>query len=149
MTEDLNSLDDYPDTHGKIVLKLADAQLRYQIRLVLPVLAVAVILSTVLVGLTGLWGSLVGSAVALASSAFTMWLMRISAHQGPHLVMAAALGGFVGKMIILLVVLTLLGDVTALHRYALALTMLAGVMVAAVADGVAFKKTKLPTIIPS
>jgi hypothetical protein len=139
----------YPETHGEIVLKLADAQLRYQIMLVLPVLALAVVLSTILVGLDGLWGSLVGSAVAVASSAFTMWLMRISAHQGPHLVMAAALGGFVGKMVILLVVLTLLGDVTALDRNSLAFTMLAGVIVAAVADGVAFRKTKLPTIIPS
>jgi ATP synthase protein I len=139
----------YPKTHGEVVLKLADAQLRYQIMLVLPVLAIAVVLSTVLAGLNGLWGSLVGSAVAVASSAFTMWLMRISAHQGPHLVMAAALGGFVGKMVILLVVLTLLGDVTALDRNSLAFTMLAGVIVAAVADGVAFKKTKLPTIIPS
>jgi hypothetical protein len=141
--------DKYPETHGEIVLKLADAQLRYQVILVLPVLAVAVVLATVLAGLNGLWGALVGAAVAVASSAFTMWLMRISAHQGPHLVMAAALGGFVGKMVILLVVLTLLGDVTALHRNSLAFTMLAGVIVAAVADGVAFRKTKLPTIIPS
>jgi ATP synthase protein I len=139
----------YPETHGQVVLKLADAQLRYQVRLVLPVLAVAVILCTVLAGLAGLWGSLVGSVVAIASSAVTLWLMRISANQGPHLAMAAAMGGFVGKMIILLVVLTLLGDVEALHRNALAFTMLAGVVVAAVADGLAFKKTKLPTIIPS
>jgi ATP synthase protein I len=139
----------YPETHGEVVLKLADAQLRYQVRLVLPVLAVAVVLATVLAGPHGLWGSLVGAAVAVASSAFTMWLMRISAHQGPHLVMAAALGGFVGKMVILLIVLTLLGDVTVLHRNSLAFTMLAGVIVAAVADAVAFKKTKLPTIIPS
>ncbi len=139
----------YPETHGEIVLRLADAQLRYQIRLVLPVLAIAVVTATVLAGSHGLWGSLVGAAVAVASSAFTMWLMRISAHQGPHLVMAAALGGFVGKMVILLIVLTLLGDVTVLHRNSLAFTMLAGVIVAAVADGVAFKKTKLPTIIPS
>jgi ATP synthase protein I len=148
MNDDLK-MDKYPETHGEVVLKLADAQLRYQAGMVLPVLAVAVVVATVLAGTPGLWGALVGAAVAVVSSAFTLWLMRISANQGPHLVMAAALGGFVGKMLILLVVLTLLGDVHALHRNALAFTMLAGVVVAAVADAVAFRKTKLPTIIPS
>jgi hypothetical protein len=137
-----------PDTHGGVVLKLAAAMVRLQLWLVVPTLVVSVILATVLVGSTGLWGALTGAVIAVASSAFTLWLMRISAHQGPHLVMAAALGGFVGKMVILLVVLTLLRDVDALHPKALAFTMLAGVIAAAVADGLAFKRTKLPTIIP-
>jgi ATP synthase protein I len=148
MSENLE-IEKLPETAGESVLKLANAMVRFQIRLMLPALVVAVVVFAMVFGVTGLWGSLVGAVIAAASSAFTLWLMRLTAHQGPHLSMAAALGGFIGKMIILLVALTLLGDVSALHPKALAYTMLVGVLVAVVADMVAFKRTKIPTVIPS
>jgi hypothetical protein len=148
MSENLE-MTDLPKTHGDSVRKLAAAMLRYQIRIVLPVLVVAVIVFTVLYGTAGLLGAAIGLVVACLSSVFTLWLMRLSADHGPWAGMAAALGGFSGKMIILLIVFILLRDVTALHKESLAFTMLAGVLVAAGADIVAFRKTKIPTIIPS
>jgi hypothetical protein len=54
-----------------------------------------------------------------------------------------------GKMVILLAVFLPLRDVEAVHSYSLAITMLVGILTAAGADMVAFRKTKLPTIIIS
>jgi ATP synthase protein I len=148
MTEEMK-IEKLPDTHAGAVVRLADAMLRFQVRIVLPVLAVAIAVFTVVFGAAGLLGALVGAVICCASSAFTLWLMRLSAPHGPYAGMAAALGGFAGKMIILLITFMLLGGVTALHPKALAFTMLAGVLVAAGADVVAFRKTKIPTVIPS
>lgn len=142
-------IQELPKTHGDSIRKLAAAMLRYQVRIMLPVLVAGVILFTVLYGTAGLLGSAIGLVVACLSSLFTLWLMRLSADHGPWAGMAAALGGFTGKMIILLIVFTLLRDVSALHKESLAFTLLAGVLVAAGADVLAFRRTKVPTIIPS
>jgi hypothetical protein len=148
MSENMG-IEELPKTHGEALLRLAEAMLRCQVRLVLPALAAAVVVFTVLNGTAGLRGALVGAVISCLSSLFTLWLMRLSANHGPYAGMAAALGGFVGKMIILLIAFTLLRGVTALHPESLAFTMLVGVLVAAGADVLAFRQTKLPTIIPS
>lgn len=142
-------VEDLPRTHEEALQRLAAAMLRWQVRVMVPALVVCVVLFTVLNGSAGLLGSAVGAVAAVASSLFTFWLMRVSAKHGPHAGLAAALGGFIGKMIILLVVFTPLRDVPAVHAYSLAITMLAGILTAAGADMIAFRRTKLPTIIPS
>ena len=81
-------------------------------------------------------------------SLLTIFLMRWTGGLHPMFVMAVALGGYVGKMLVLLIVMTLLGGVDALHPTSLALTMLATIMVWAGAEVVAFRKTKIPTIVP-
>jgi ATP synthase protein I len=142
-------IQDLPKTHEEALQRLAAAMLRWQVRVMVPALVVCVVLFTVVNGTAGLLGSVIGSVTAVASSLFTFALMRVSAKHGPYAGLAAALGGFIGKMIILLVVFTPLRDVAAIHAYSLAITMLAGVLTAAGADMVAFRRTKLPTIIPS
>ena len=74
--------------------------------------------------------------------------MRTTGGMNPAFVMVAALGGYVGKMLVLLVVMTLLGGIAAIHRESLAFTMLATVIVWAGAEVVAFKKTRIPTVVP-
>ena len=73
--------------------------------------------------------------------------MRKTANLNPVMVMTGALGGFVGKMIVLLLVMTVLREITWVHTRSLAYTMLAVVVVWAVMDTVAFRRTKLPTLI--
>lgn len=140
---------DLPKTHTEALQQLAAAMLRWQARLMVPALVVCVVVFTVVNGTAGLLGSVIGAVTACVSSLFTFALMRVSAKHGPHAGLAAALGGFIGKMIILLVVFTPLRGVEAIHAYSLAITMMVGILVAAGADMVAFRKTKLPTIIPS
>lgn len=107
------------------------------------------IVATVLFGVSGLVSALIGGVVAFGSSVLTIWLMRTTGGMNPMFVMVAALGGYIGKMVVLLVVMTLLGWVEGIHRESLAFTMLATIMVWAGAEVVAFKRTKIPTIVPS
>ncbi|MER5390869.1 hypothetical protein [Saccharopolyspora sp. NPDC002686] len=134
--------------HAETVRRLASAMLRTAVWPGVATVAVAAVVATALVGTPGLLGALVGGVVAFGSSLLTIWLMRFTGGMNPHFVMVAALGGYVGKMLVLLVVMTLLGGVEALHRESLAFTMLATVMVWAGAEVVAFKRTKIPTIVP-
>ncbi|QIZ34427.1 hypothetical protein [Saccharopolyspora sp. ASAGF58] len=134
--------------HAEIVRKLASAMLRTAVWPGVATVAIGATVATVLFGVPGLIGALVGGVVAFASSLLTIWLMRFTGGMNPHFVMVAALGGYIGKMIVLLVVMTLLGGIDAIHRESLAFTMLATVMVWAGAEVVAFKRTKIPTIVP-
>ncbi|MBP2323183.1 hypothetical protein JOF56_003568 [Kibdelosporangium banguiense] len=140
---------DLPKTHTEALQRLAEAMLRWQAKVMVPALLVAVVVFTVLNGMAGLLGAGIGAVAACASSMFTFWLMRISAKHGPHAGLAAALGGLIVKMIILMVVFLPLRGVEAVHSYSLAITMLVGILTAAAADMMAFRKTNLPTIIPS
>ncbi|MDI2028709.1 hypothetical protein QFW96_08810 [Saccharopolyspora sp. TS4A08] len=134
--------------HAEVVRRLASAMLRTAVWPGAATVVVGAIVATVLVGVPGLVGALIGGVVAFGSSLLTIWLMRFSGGMNPQFVMVVALGGYVGKMLVLLVVMTLLGGVDAIHRESLAFTMLATVMVWAGAEVVAFKRTRIPTIIP-
>jgi hypothetical protein len=112
--------------------------------------AVGTVVSGVLVGVTGVLGALVGGLVACASSLLTLWLMRKTSNLPPEMVMVAVLGGFALKLFLLLGVMMVLRGVPGLHPKALAFTLLATFLVAAGAEALAFRRSKLPTlIIPS
>lgn len=133
--------------HAKSVLTLADAMLRTALVPGLVTVALGALAGTVLVGAGGLLGAVVGGGVAFASSLMTLFLMRWSAELPVVMVMAVAVGGFALKMIVLLVVMIALGGVDAIHPMSLALTFLGTVLVWAAAEAVAFKRTKIPTVI--
>ena len=134
--------------HAETVRRLARAMFRTAVWPATATVVLGVVVATLVVGVTGLVGALVGGAVAFASSLVTLWLMRTTGGMNPAFVMVAALGGYVGKMLVLLVVMTLLGGIAAIHRESLAFTMLATVIVWAGAEVVAFKKTRIPTVVP-
>jgi ATP synthase protein I len=129
------------------VTRLADAMLRYALWPALATAVAGIVVFGVLYEVRGGVSALVGAAVAFGSSLATWWLMRKTAALNPMLVMAGALGGFVGKMIVLLLVLMVLREIDWFHVRSLAYTMLAVVIVWAAMDTVAFRRTKLPTLI--
>jgi len=145
--EDLGIDTDQPRTHAESVTKLADAMLRYAVWPATATALVGIVVASVMYGANGGVAALIGGLVAFGSSLATWWLMRKTAALNPMMVMTGALGGFVGKMIILLLVLMVLREITWLHTKSLAYTMLAVVIVWAVMDTVAFRRTKLPTLI--
>lgn len=144
---DLGIQTDLPKTHGEAVTRLADAMLRYAIWPAAVTTVIGVVVASVMFGAQGGVAALIGGIVAFGSSLATWWLMRKTAAMNPMMVMAGALGGFVGKMIVLLLVLMVLREITWLHTKSLAFTMLAVVIVWAAMDTVAFRRTKLPTLI--
>lgn len=145
--EDLGIKTDMPRTHGEAVTRLADAMLRYALWPAVATAVIGIVACGVLWGVNGAVSALIGAVVAGGSSIGTWWLMRRTAAMNPMMLMTAALGGFVGKMIVLLLVMTGLREIPFVHVRSLAYTMLAVVIVWAVMDTVAFRRTKLPTLI--
>ncbi len=135
--------------HIKPVVDAAKAMAKASLIVTLPAIAVCVALFTVLNGVPGLLGSLVGGALSMVASLSTLGMMRFSAGQDPTFVMVVALGGYAIKVILLFAALTLLKGVTALHPLSLGITMIVAILIAAGAEFAAFKKTKIPTIIPA
>jgi hypothetical protein len=144
---DLGLNTDQPKSHGEAVTRLADAMLRYALWPVVGVAVVGIVVASVLYGVSGGVSALVGAVVAFGSSLATWWLMRKTAAMNPMMVMVGALGGFAGKMIVLLLVMMVLREISWFHLRSLAYTMLAVVIVWTVMDTVAFRRTKLPTLI--
>ncbi|UVS81385.1 hypothetical protein [Actinokineospora sp. UTMC 2448] len=139
----------YPTSHAESVRKLADRMAK-DIAIACGVtVGVAVLVAVLWEGLPGLVGALVGGAIATASAMGTVVLMRRTRALEPMMVMVIALAGYVGKIIILFVVMTLLKGVDGLHTMSVAVTMMAVILVAAGAEMRAFKKTKTPTLIVS
>lgn len=145
--EERREADENP--HARAVVELAGAMFRTALWPSLGALVAGVVLFGLLNGAPGALGALVGGALAYASSLLTPFLMRKTAGLGPHIAMAASLGGFVGKLLVLLLVMTALRGVDALHPHSLGLTMVAVVLVSAAADAVAFRRAKIPTIVPA
>lgn len=135
--------------HAKPVVEAARAMTRASLLVTVPAVVVCIVLFSVLNGLHGFLGSLVGGVLAMLASLSTLGMMRFSAGLDPMFVMVIALSGYVVKVIVLFGALTLLKGVTALHPMSLGITMIVAILVAAAAEFAAFRKTKLPTIIPS
>lgn len=134
-------------SHAESVRRLAAAMVRTGLVPGLATVAAGAVIGAVVVGSAGLWGALVGGAVALASSLLTVGLMRFSAELPVQLVMVLALGGYLLKMVALLAVMVALRGVEALHVRSLAFTFLAVVLVWAGSEVVAFKRTRIPTLV--
>lgn len=135
--------------HTESLLTLASAMFRYAMWPSLAVGVLGVVVFWLVNGGPGALGALIGAALAVGSSLLTLFLMRKSADAGPHMAMAASLGGFMVKLVILMLIMAALKGVDAVHRESFGITMIAVVIVAAGAEAMALRRTKLPTIIPA
>lgn len=140
-------------THEKVVQKLAGEMFRGAIWAALATVAIGAVVWTVVAGVPGLVSALIGGALAIACSLITLWLMHRTANLPVQFIMIAAFGGFLGKLILLVVVMVLLRKVPALaestHENALALTMAATIVVATFMEVRASKRSRSQVIIPT
>ncbi|MCS7479980.1 hypothetical protein ACFFQW_07890 [Umezawaea endophytica] len=136
-------------THAGVVRGLAGAMFRGALIPTVATVVLGVVVFGVLNGVPGALGALVGGLVIIASSLATLWLMHRTAVLEVHFVMAAALGGFMLKMLVLLGVMILLRDVEFLHTNSVAITMVATILVTAAAEARASKRTRTPSVIPA
>jgi F0F1-type ATP synthase assembly protein I len=100
-------------------------------------------------GVPGALSALLGVALGIGSSLFTLWLMRRSAHREPRAVMMASLGGYVQKMIILLVALFVAGSIPGVHRMSLAVGLLVTLIGVTAAEGWAGYRLRTAVVDPS
>ncbi len=136
------------ETHAQAVTVLAAAMLRTGLWCAGAAAAVALAVATVLAGGPGLAGAAVGVALGLLSSLATIGLMRVAAMLPVEALLGVVMGGYTLKIALLLVVAFPLRRVAWLQPTALALSVLAVVAAWAVAEVVAFRRTRIPTIIP-
>ena len=135
--------------HAAPVRQLARSMTRASLLFTPPFILVCIVLFTVLNGLHCFLGALVGGVLAMVASLSTLGMMKVSAGQDPSLVMLIALGGYAAKVILLFLALTLLKGVTVLHPLSLGITMIVAILVAAAVEFAAFRKARIPTIIPA
>lgn len=135
------------DPHAQSLMTLADAMFRTALWPSLGTAVAGIVLFGVINGLPGALGALVGGVLACASSLLTLVLMRKTAAQGPHVAMAASLGGSILKLFVLMLIMMGLRGIEALDSKSLGITMIAVVIVAAGAEAIAFRRTRLPTLI--
>jgi ATP synthase protein I len=104
---------------------------------VLATAAVAVVVVAVaglLAGAAGVYGALLGSALAIAFFAVTIVAVSVAARVANELMLPAALGTYLLKVIAIAVMLILLRDTTAFDRIAFAVATLIGACVFLVAE---------------
>ena len=138
----------YLRTQGEIVRGIASAMLRGSMLVMLAIVVGATVVAFAVVGPSGGWSALGGGAIALVLSLFTLMLITRTAEAAPQAVMFAALGGFLFKVILLVVVYALAGRIDGLHRESLAITMAAVFVVAAAAQSFAGSRVRMLTVVP-
>ncbi|QSB15851.1 hypothetical protein JQS43_05820 [Natronosporangium hydrolyticum] len=137
------------ETHAESVRALAAAMLRTGLGFGAAAALVALALSSAFAGWPGLLGAAVGVALGFVSSLATIGLMHLTAPLPVEALFGAAMGSYAIKIGLLMAVVAPLRGVSSLHPTALALSVLAVVVAWAVAELVAFWRTRLPTIIPA
>jgi ATP synthase protein I len=134
--------------HADSVRTLAAAMLRTGVLFAAVATVVSLAVAAATAGWPGLYGAAVGAAVGFVSSLLTIAMMWASAPLPVESLFGVVLGGYTVKIFALLVVAFPLRQVEAFHPMALALTVLAVVVAWAAAEVVAFRRTRIPTIIP-
>jgi len=135
--------------HAKVVLQAANAMTKASLKVVPAAVVLCVVLFTVLNGMPGLVGSVIGGVLAIVSALATLGMMRFCAGLDPMFVLAITLSGYIAKVLILFGALSLLRGVSVVHPMSLGITMIAGILLAAGVEFAAFRKVKIPTIIPA
>jgi ATP synthase protein I len=98
------------------------------------VAAVVVAVAGFLAGAAGVYGALAGSALAIAFFAVTIVAVSVAARVANELMLPAALGTYLLKVIAIAVLLLLLRDTTAFNRVAFAMATVIGACIFLVAE---------------
>lgn len=128
------------------VLRLATAMLRPALWSTLLVGLLALIGFTVIAGLPGAEGSVAGTLLVVACCWLNIAVMRRTATSQPRVVMAAALGGYCAKFVLLLALLAVLPDTDLFDMRAFGLSVLAAVAVWTTAELVGFVRAQVSTV---
>ncbi|UZN04451.1 hypothetical protein [Cellulomonas sp. S1-8] len=99
-------------------------------------------------GMPGVWGALIGVALALVFSGTTVVAMLRTLHSPPHTMAAVVMGTWLAKVLVVVVVLALLRDQDFYSRGVLAAVLAVGVIGSAVLDFRAVNGGRVPYVEP-
>lgn len=99
-------------------------------------------------GTPGVWAAVLGVGIALLFSGSTIASMLYTADKSPNAMMAVLMGVWIAKMIVLVVVLAVLGQVDFYDRVVFAVVVLVGVVGSAGLDMYSVVKGRQPYVTP-
>ncbi|MBW0088053.1 hypothetical protein I4I73_21250 [Pseudonocardia sp. KRD-184] len=137
-----------PEGQEQTLLALASSMRRGVLVATAVVGVPTVVVAGALVGPQGAVSAFAGIALALLAALFTLWLMHRTAGKEPKAVMMASLGGFVQKMIFLLIALFGLASVPGVHRMSLAVATIVGLLATTAAEGWAGYRLRTLLVVP-
>jgi hypothetical protein len=130
----------------------ATALFRRALRDVLVFLAavtvVGVVVGAIFAGTKGVWGALLGAAVALLFSGTTVWSMWRSAHSSPAAMMGIVAGSWLAKMIVLVAALVVLQGQDFYSKPVFLVVVLVGVLGSVALDTVNYQRARIPYVEP-
>jgi hypothetical protein len=135
-----------PD-HGaeRAVLRSA---LRDTLLLVGGLTVLGVVVGALVAGMPGVWGALVGAAIAAFFCATTIWSMLRTVGAGPTTTGAVVMGAWVAKIVVLVVVLALLRGADFYDRWVLFAVLALGAVGSALLDYRAVRGGRVPYVQP-
>ena len=130
----------------------ADAVFRRALRDMLVLLAALAVLGVgigaLVAGRPGAWGALIGVGLALVFSGTTIVSMLVTARASVQRLAAVVLGAWLGKVLVVIVVLALIQDRDFYDKPVLAFVLLVGVVGSAVLDYRAVSRGRVPYVEP-
>jgi len=99
-------------------------------------------------GLPGLWGGLIGAALAAFFCATTVWSMLYTVGKGATVMGAVVMGSWLAKMVVLIVVLVVLTQFDFYDRVVLFVVLLIGAVGSALLDYRAVKNGRITYVEP-
>lgn len=130
----------------------ADAVFRRALRDMFVLLAALAVLGVgigaLAAGRPGVWGALIGVGLALVFSGTTVVSMLVTAHSSVQRLAAVVLGAWLGKVVVVIVVLALIQDRDFYDKPVLAVVLLIGVVGSAVLDYRAVSRGRVPYVEP-
>ncbi|MQY23442.1 hypothetical protein NRB20_65720 [Nocardia sp. RB20] len=124
------------------------AALRYGIAGLIALVVVSCVLATVFAGLHGLWGALIGSAIGGFFILTTAALVLFSAKLESGIQGMVMLGSWVGKLLVVLVVVAILKHFEFYSRMSLFLTVIGALLIVLGAETYGVLSQRVPVITP-
>ncbi len=129
------------------------AVFRTALRDMLVLLAVLTVLGVglgyLVAGTPGVWGAVIGVALALLFSGTTVVSMLLTARSRPTTMAGVVMGAWLGKVVVLIAVLAVLRGEDFYHRGVLAAVLFAGVLGSALLDLRAVRVGRVPYVTPT
>jgi hypothetical protein len=99
-------------------------------------------------GTAGLWGALVGAALAAFFCATTIWSMQRTVGKSPTAMAGVVMGAWLAKIVVLLVVLVVLRGMDFYDPYVLFVVLAIGAIGSALLDYQAVRDSRMPYVQP-
>lgn len=116
--------------------------------LVLSLLVLGGVVGALTVGAAGVWGAVLGAAVAAFFCGTTIWSMQRTVGAPPAQMAAFVMGAWLAKIVVLLVVLVLLRGAEFYDPYVFGAVLLVGVVGSALLDYRAVARGRVPYVQP-